>query len=288
MAPPDAGAAGGEAEAQLSREQQVGFIPAPPVHQGAAAASINRLSGACCLSRPHDCAHPQAVKDAALAGRNIMLTGCAGTGKSFWIKHMLAHWEREGKEVRRVAATAAAAGAGAVWVLRAVAVTCTPINAGPASRGSPARRPSSTRVSGGAGRPDRVCSGADWRAHAALMPPAGRRHQGACCVAFPASAAPGCARAGQRAALPPLHCWVQGVGLFDLEMQCQLGGRLCWASLESCNCSRSLDRLLPPWWRVGATDVLPPPAGAGGRRGQCEEEFEAAGEAGLPGCAGLR
>lgn len=34
-----------------------------------------------------------------LAGKNIMLTGPAGTGKSFWIKHMLAHWEREGKEV---------------------------------------------------------------------------------------------------------------------------------------------------------------------------------------------
>lgn len=44
--------------------------------------------------------HTQAVKALALQGRNIFLTGCGGSGKSFWIKHMIAHWEREGKEVR--------------------------------------------------------------------------------------------------------------------------------------------------------------------------------------------
>lgn len=42
----------------------------------------------------------QDVKVLALRGRNIFLTGCGGSGKSFWIKHMIAHWEREGKEVR--------------------------------------------------------------------------------------------------------------------------------------------------------------------------------------------
>ncbi|PRW33669.1 H(+) hexose cotransporter 2 [Chlorella sorokiniana] len=51
----------------------------------------------------------EAVKALALQGRNIFLTGCGGSGKSYWIKHMIAHWEREGKEVALAAMTGCAA-----------------------------------------------------------------------------------------------------------------------------------------------------------------------------------
>lgn len=48
---------------------------------------------------PPLCPEQQKVKELALAGRNIFLTGCGGCGKSHLIKCLVAHWEREGKEV---------------------------------------------------------------------------------------------------------------------------------------------------------------------------------------------
>ena len=112
-APPDATAA--VLDAPLSSEQQVDGWPQHGGQANAWATGREPLLGGraavpdaaprlCQLfSRLPTVSPPllQAVKDLALQGNNLFVTGCGGSGKSYLIKHLIAHWEREGKEVRR-------------------------------------------------------------------------------------------------------------------------------------------------------------------------------------------
>lgn len=45
------------------------------------------------------CEEQQRVKELAMAGCNLFLTGCGGCGKSFLIQDLVSSWQREGKEV---------------------------------------------------------------------------------------------------------------------------------------------------------------------------------------------
>lgn len=48
-------------------------------------------------------------RDVALEGRNLFLFGCGGSGKSFWIAHMMELFEQAGKKVALAAMTGCAA-----------------------------------------------------------------------------------------------------------------------------------------------------------------------------------
>ena len=176
---------------------------APPVGAAAVGAAAAGAAAALAAGAACDafmlplCEEQQRVKELAMAGKNLFLTGCGGCGKSHLIKHLVAAWEREGKEVRaRVHCAAAVLGAG--WL--ALGSRCgllllaqgAPIPAGHAGEqyGSPssaearggwpplppvdATSPPSLLLllpllaPGGAGGHDRLRSGAHRRVHAAL------------------------------------------------------------------------------------------------------------------------
>lgn len=181
-APPEAEP--GILDAQLCDEQQVGASCCwLDVRAGSAGSCIPLWTLVACYVRVFESgivrlpAPPtQAVKALALQGRNIFLTGCGGSGKSFWIKHMIAHWEREGKEVRGQQSIFSRSYHSMLAAMHGRLYGGLPLL--PPS--VDARLPPAKHLPGRPGRHDRLRGGADWRAHAALVPAAGAGHQGGC------------------------------------------------------------------------------------------------------------